>query len=67
MMGQSRVVYNVITEWLKPRWRSNARFYVNHVSRRITDVGAIGLPDVYQEGNTFLDFVYQYNISEERD
>ena len=67
MMGQSRVIYNVVTEWLKPRWRSNARFYVNHVSRRITDVGAIGLPDVYQEGNTFLDFVYQYNISEERD
>jgi outer membrane receptor protein involved in Fe transport len=67
MMGQSRIIYNVVTEWLKPRWRSNARFYVNHVSRRITDVGAIGLPDVYQEGNTFLDFVYQYNISEERD
>lgn len=67
MMGQSRIVYNFVTEWMKPRWRSNARFYVNHVSRRITDVGAIGLPDVYQEGNTFLDFVYQYNISEERD
>ncbi|MBI1357054.1 MAG: outer membrane beta-barrel protein [Acidobacteria bacterium] len=65
MMGQSKVVYNLITEWLKPRWRSNARFYVNHVSRRITDVGALGLPDVYQQGNTFLDFVYQYSFRED--
>lgn len=65
MMGQSRLIYNIIGEWVKPRWRSNARFYVNHVSRRITDVGAIGLPDVFQEGNTFLDFVYQYSIRED--
>ena len=65
MMGQSKIVYNVIAEWLKPRWRSNARFYVNHVSRRITDVGALQLPDVFQEGNTFLDFVYQYNLRED--
>jgi outer membrane receptor protein involved in Fe transport len=65
MMGQSRVVYNVVAEWLKPRWRSDARFYVNHVSKRITDVGALGLPDVYAQGNTFLDFVYQYSIRED--
>jgi len=65
MMGQSRVIYNVIAEWLKPRWRSNARFYVNYVSRRITDVGALQLPDVYQESNTFVDFVYQYNVRDD--
>ncbi len=65
MMGQSRVVYNVITQWVKPRWRSDARFLVNHVSKRITDVGALGLPDVYAQGNTFLDFVYQYSVRED--
>ncbi len=65
MMGQSRVIYNVVAEWLRPRWRSNARFYINHVSRRITDVGALQLPDVYQEGNTFLDFVYQYSVRDD--
>jgi outer membrane receptor protein involved in Fe transport len=64
LLGQSRYIYNVITEWAKPAWRSNARFYVNHVSRRITDVGTFRLPDIYQEGNLFLDFVYQYNFSE---
>jgi TonB-dependent receptor len=64
LVGQSRYVFNLITEWTKPRWRSNARFYVNSVSRRIADVGAVGLPDIYQERNTFLDFVYQYDIRE---
>ena len=65
MMGQSRLIYNVIAEWNKPRLRSNARFYTNYVSRRITDVGAIGLPDIYQESNVFLDAVYQYNFRED--
>lgn len=64
LLGQSRFIYNVITEWAKPRLHSHARFYVNHVSRRISDVGTFRLPDVYQEGNTFIDFVYQYNFSE---
>jgi hypothetical protein len=27
-------------------------------------VGTVGLADIYQERNTFLDFVYQYDIKE---
>jgi outer membrane receptor protein involved in Fe transport len=64
LIGQSRHIYNVIVDWVEPRWRSNARFFVNSVSRRITDVGTLQLPDIYQERNTFLDFVYQYDILE---
>jgi outer membrane receptor protein involved in Fe transport len=64
LVGQSRYIYNVIAEWVKPQLHSQARFYVNSVSRRITDVGTFKLPDVYQERNTFLDFVYQYDILE---
>jgi hypothetical protein len=64
LVGQSRYITNVITEWFRPKWRSNARFYVNVVSRRITDVGSVGLPDIYQERSTFLDFVYQFDIVE---
>jgi TonB-dependent receptor len=66
MVGQSRYVYNVIVDWRKPEWRSDARFSVNTVSRRITDVGTFGLPDIYQEGNTFLDVAYQYSLGAER-
>jgi TonB-dependent receptor len=64
LTGQSRYVYNFIAEWVRPQWRSNVRFYWNYVSRRITDVGAVGLPDIYQEANTFLDLVYQFDIQE---
>ncbi|HSB14349.1 MAG TPA: TonB-dependent receptor [Bryobacteraceae bacterium] len=64
LVGQSRYIANVITEWFRPKWRSNARFYANAVSRRITDVGSVGLPDIYQERSMFLDFVYQFDIVE---
>jgi hypothetical protein len=64
LVGQSRYIVNAITEWIRPRWRSQARFDANYVSRRLSDVGTFGVPDIYQEGNTFLDFVYQYSLSE---
>ncbi len=64
LVGQSRFIYNVIGEWVKPQWRSNARVYLNSVSRRISDVGTFELPDIYQERVTFLDFVYQFNLRE---
>ncbi len=65
MQGQSRYVGNFIAEWARPDWRSTARFYTNYFSRRITDVGVLGLPDVYQEGVTTLDFVYELNLRED--
>lgn len=64
LVGQSRFIYNAIAEWTKPKLRSSARFYANSVSRRITDVGTFRLPDIYQERNTFLDAVYQFDIRE---
>jgi outer membrane receptor protein involved in Fe transport len=62
LVGQSRFIYNIAAEWTKPSWRSQARFFVNSVSKRITDVGTFGLPDVYQKGNTTLDFAYQFQV-----
>jgi outer membrane receptor protein involved in Fe transport len=64
LMGQSRYIYNLIGEWARPEWRSNARFYLNSVSRRLTEVGTFRLPDIYQERNLFMDFVYQYEVGE---
>jgi outer membrane receptor protein involved in Fe transport len=65
LLGQSRYITNVITEWNQPRWHSTARFFVNFVSRRLSDVGTFELPDLYQEGNTVLDFAYQLSLAEE--
>jgi hypothetical protein len=54
-----------MTEWARPRWHSVARFDANYISRRISDVGTFGLPDIYQEGSTFLDFSYEYTSGEQ--
>jgi hypothetical protein len=64
LVGQSRFIYNIIGDWRRPQWHSSARLYVNSVSRRITDVGTFGLPDIYQERNTIIDAVYQYDVGE---
>jgi outer membrane receptor protein involved in Fe transport len=64
LMGQSRFIYNLMGEWSRPQLRSSAKFYWNSVSRRITDVGSNQLPDIYQERNTFVDFVYQVALTE---
>ncbi|MDX2149257.1 MAG: TonB-dependent receptor [Bryobacteraceae bacterium] len=67
MMGQSRYIFNGNIEWVRPQWRSKARLYGNYVSRRISDVGALGLPDIYQEANAIVDFVYDFNLREKGD
>lgn len=64
LLGQSRYIVNAIADWARPSWRSNAKFSVNSVSRRITDVGTFSVPDIYQERNTFIDFTYQFNFDE---
>jgi TonB-dependent receptor len=66
LLGQSRYIGNAIVEWRSPRLRSEAKFFTNHVSRRISNVGTFRLPDIYQEGNTTLDFSYQSSFGESR-
>jgi outer membrane receptor protein involved in Fe transport len=63
MQGQSRYVSNAILEWARPELRSTVRFYANHFSSRITDVGSFGLPDVLQEPVTTVDLVYELSLS----
>lgn len=64
LLGQSRYIFNIITEWKRPKWRSDAHFDVNYVGRRISDVGTFGVPDIYQEAITSIDFSYQYHVDE---
>jgi outer membrane receptor protein involved in Fe transport len=64
LLGQSRYIANSVLQWTRPKWHSDARFFANYVSRRVSDVGTFRLPDIYQEGNTFLDFVYTYTLGE---
>jgi hypothetical protein len=64
LLGQSRYIFNTVFQWTRPKWHSDAKFFTNYVSRRISDVGTFQLPDIYQEANTTLDFVYQYSLGE---
>lgn len=64
LLGQSRYIYNGSIQWSRPRWHSDARFLANYVSRKITDLGSFGVPDIYQEPVTTLDFAYQYTVGE---
>src|SRR5262249_1038989 len=64
LLGQSRYLANVVLQWARPKWRSDTKFYANYVSRRIADAGTFRLPDIYQEANTFREFIYQYSFGE---
>ena len=63
LSGQSKYVLNGIVEWQMPEIRSLARVLFNYHSSRIVDVGALGLPDVYEEGYPKLDAIYMKDIS----
>ena len=47
-----------------PKCAATPSFIANYVGRRISDVGTFGLADIYQQGNTFIDFVYRYTFDE---
>jgi len=66
LLGQSRYLGNLVVFWRRASWRSSAQFNANYVSRRLSDAGTFGLPDIYQEANTFLDFSYQYTLGGRR-
>jgi TonB-dependent receptor len=55
LLGQSRHVLNGTVQYEIPRWNVEARALINFVGERITDVGAFGLEDIFEEGNPGLD------------
>lgn len=55
--GQSNEVANLALQFLHPRWRSMVRFLGSYSGKRITDVGAYGLPDIYENAFTSVDAV----------
>jgi len=57
LAGQSRHVFNGIFEYTHPRWGTVARLLGNFQGQRISDVGALGLPDIIEAGYTRLDAI----------
>jgi TonB-dependent receptor len=57
LAGQSANVFNVMAEFLVPRWDFSTRVLYNFFDDRIVDVGSLGLPDIIEEGRGSLDVV----------
>ncbi len=66
LAGQSRNIINGILEYSNPRFGTVARGLLNFQGERISDVGALGLPDILENGYTRLDVVLMQPLGESR-
>jgi outer membrane receptor protein involved in Fe transport len=55
LVGQAQHVFNGTVQYEIPRWNVEARALINYVGQRITEVGAFGLPDIFEDGYLGLD------------
>jgi len=60
--GQSKHIGNASVEFLLPEWGTTVRVLFNYTGRRITDVGAFGLPDITQSPERGLDVVVAQSL-----
>lgn len=65
LAGQSRHIFNTAFEYNNSRIGNNSRILYNYVGERISDVGALGLPDIYESGQHLMDFVMRQRIGGE--
>jgi hypothetical protein len=60
--GQSDQVANVALQYLNPERGSMVRLLGSFSGERLTDVGAFGLPDIYESPSTSLDVVISQSL-----
>jgi TonB-dependent receptor len=60
--GQSDQVANVALQFLQPAWGTMARALVGYSGERLTEVGAFGLPDIYEASSATLDLVLSQSV-----
>lgn len=63
LAGQSRHVINLAVDYELRPGGTLARMLFNYQGKRITDVGALGLPDIFQNGYPQLDGVFIHPFS----
>jgi outer membrane receptor protein involved in Fe transport len=60
LAGQSRHLVNALGE--VRAGQGSVRFLYNFFGKRISDVGSVGLPDIYEEGRGSLDLVVSLRL-----
>jgi len=66
LAGQSRHVLNGVLEFHHENRGSLARLLFNYRGRRISDVGALGVPDIFESGYPRLDALFSQPLGEGR-
>lgn len=62
LQGQARHVFNWILEYYHPRWETMARVLFNFNGRRLSEVGAYRLPDIYEEDSGTWDVLIRQHL-----
>jgi TonB-dependent receptor len=65
LVGQSENVFNLILNYDVPRVGVEGRMLFNYTGERISEVGALGLPDIIQHGYPVLDILFARNFGTE--
>ncbi|MCX7895777.1 MAG: outer membrane beta-barrel protein [Thermoanaerobaculum sp.] len=60
--GQAKHVFNAILEYHYPQWDTLARVLYNFTGRRLSEVGAYGLPDIYEDSSGTWDFLFKQSL-----
>jgi outer membrane receptor protein involved in Fe transport len=60
--GQSDQVANLGLQFYHPQWGTMVRFLGSYSGERLTEVGAFGLPDIYEASNTSFDAVVSQSL-----
>jgi hypothetical protein len=66
LVGQAENVANVVLNHDLPEFNFEWRALFNYTGRRITDVGALGLPDLIEHGYPHLDLLFARRFGTER-
>jgi outer membrane receptor protein involved in Fe transport len=61
--GQSDQIMNLALQFYHPQWGTMIRFLGSHSGRRLTEVGAFGLPDIYEAASTQFDVVVSQSVA----
>lgn len=60
--GQSDNVANLSLQFYQPAWGTMLRLLGSYSGQRLTEVGAFGLPDIYESSFTSVDFVVSQGL-----
>ena len=66
LVGQSENMFNLILNYDIPRIGAEARALFNYTGPRITEVGALGLPNIIQHGRPVLDLLFAKSFGTEK-